>query len=82
MKCFKCGSDNPESNQFCSDCGAELEEMNCQNCENPLTTDMKFCGKCGTENPIYEEPTLEPQKNQNRKLHLRNQRNQLNSFHF
>ena len=46
MRCSKCGTNNPSTNNFCSKCGSTLAK-HCTKCkaENPLTSD--FCGKCG-----------------------------------
>src|SRR5271167_4235429 len=47
MRCSKCGTNNPSTNNFCAKCGAALTKP-CAKCkaENPPTSD--FCGKCGT----------------------------------
>src|ERR1700752_3219617 len=47
MRCSKCGTNNPSTNNFCAKCGNALSKL-CANCktENPSTSD--FCGKCGT----------------------------------
>jgi class 3 adenylate cyclase/ribosomal protein L40E len=46
MRCSKCGTDNPASNNFCAQCGSALSRL-CVKCnaENPLAAN--FCGKCG-----------------------------------
>ena len=46
MRCSKCGTDNPSTNNFCAKCGNVLAK-HCAKCkaENPPTSD--FCGKCG-----------------------------------
>src|SRR5277367_1302725 len=46
MRCAKCGTNNPSTNNFCAKCGSALAK-NCAKCmaENPPTSD--FCGKCG-----------------------------------
>jgi class 3 adenylate cyclase len=43
----KCGCENPDSRQFCSDCGTPFGSR-CPKCsaENPVG--KKFCGDCGT----------------------------------
>jgi class 3 adenylate cyclase len=43
-----CGSENPDSKRFCSDCGSSLGNR-CARCgvENPAG--QKFCGDCGTD---------------------------------
>ena len=47
MRCAKCGTNNPSTNNFCAKCGNALAK-HCVKCqaENPPTSD--FCGKCGT----------------------------------
>src|SRR5271166_6217612 len=47
MRCSKCGTNNPTTNNFCAKCGNALVKR-CAKCkaENPPTSD--FCGKCGT----------------------------------
>jgi len=46
MRCSKCGTNNPSTNNFCAKCGNALAK-HCAKCqaENPPTSD--FCGKCG-----------------------------------
>jgi class 3 adenylate cyclase/tetratricopeptide (TPR) repeat protein len=46
MRCSKCRTDNPATNNFCAKCGNPLAKQ-CPKCkaDNPLTSD--FCGKCG-----------------------------------
>jgi class 3 adenylate cyclase/predicted ATPase len=46
MRCSKCGTNNPSTNNFCAKCGNALAKC-CAKCaaENPPTSD--FCGKCG-----------------------------------
>src|ERR1700688_3927616 len=47
MRCSKCGTNNPSTNNFCAKCGNALTKL-CTKCkaENSPTSD--FCGKCGT----------------------------------
>jgi class 3 adenylate cyclase/tetratricopeptide (TPR) repeat protein len=47
MRCAKCGTNNPSTNDFCAKCGNALAK-HCAKCnaENPPSAD--FCGKCGT----------------------------------
>ena len=47
MRCAKCGTNNPATNNFCAKCGNALAK-HCAKCktENPPAAD--FCGKCGT----------------------------------
>jgi class 3 adenylate cyclase/tetratricopeptide (TPR) repeat protein len=46
MRCSKCGTNNPSTNDFCAKCGYALVKR-CAKCkaENPATSD--FCGRCG-----------------------------------
>ena len=46
MRCSKCGTNNPSTNNFCAKCGNALAKV-CSECkaENLPTSD--FCGKCG-----------------------------------
>ena len=46
MRCSKCGTNNPSTNNFCAKCGNALVKR-CAKCkaETPPTSD--FCGKCG-----------------------------------
>ena len=46
MRCSKCATNNPSTNNFCLRCGNALAKR-CAQCaaENPPTAD--FCGKCG-----------------------------------
>jgi ribosomal protein L40E len=46
MRCSKCGTNNPSTNNFCAKCGSALAKL-CPKCkaENPSSSD--FCGKCG-----------------------------------
>jgi class 3 adenylate cyclase/tetratricopeptide (TPR) repeat protein len=47
MRCSKCETNNPSTNNFCAKCGTALAK-HCPKCksENPPTS--AFCGKCGT----------------------------------
>src|ERR1700722_18400117 len=46
MRCSRCATNNPSTNNFCAKCGNALARR-CARCaaENPPTAD--FCGKCG-----------------------------------
>jgi len=46
MRCAKCGTNNPSTNNFCAKCGSALAKQ-CAKCkaQSPPTSD--FCGKCG-----------------------------------
>jgi class 3 adenylate cyclase/ribosomal protein L40E len=56
MRCTKCGTNNPSTNNFCAKCGNALAKQ-CAKCkaENPPTSD--FCGKCGA---ALGEPAAPP----------------------
>jgi ribosomal protein L40E len=63
MRCSKCGTNNPSTNNFCAKCGFALA-MHCAKCkaENPPTSD--FCGKCGaplTNDAVTAGATSSPQ---------------------
>jgi hypothetical protein len=47
MRCTSCGSENPDSKQFCGDCGAPFGGR-CPKCSAENHVDKKFCGNCGT----------------------------------
>jgi ribosomal protein L40E len=63
VRCAKCGTNNPSTNNFCAKCGNALAK-HCPKCqaENPPTSD--FCGKCGTrltDGPNAAVATSSPQ---------------------
>ncbi len=45
MECRRCGSD--ASGNFCSNCGASLEEHPCPACDAPVPPGSRFCTSCG-----------------------------------
>jgi class 3 adenylate cyclase/tetratricopeptide (TPR) repeat protein len=47
MRCSKCGTNNPSTNNFCAKCGNALAR-HCAKCgaENPPSSE--YCGQCGT----------------------------------
>jgi class 3 adenylate cyclase/ribosomal protein L40E len=55
VRCAKCGTTSPSTNNFCAKCGNALVK-HCAKCraENPPTSD--FCGKCGTRLTDGPEP--------------------------
>lgn len=46
VKCYKCGSNVPNTSKFCPECGTNLESRICE-CGNKLLPDAKFCPECG-----------------------------------
>ncbi len=62
MRCSKCGTNNPSTNNFCAKCGNALAKY-CAKCkaENPPTSD--FCGKCGAAlgEPAAPPPAAPPE---------------------
>jgi len=46
MLCSSCGSDNPQANRFCLECGAALP-AGCAKCGGQNPPRAKFCGICG-----------------------------------
>lgn len=46
MKCPKCQYENPDTQNFCGECGAKLEKT-CPNCAENNPPQYKFCGTCG-----------------------------------
>jgi hypothetical protein len=57
MRCSKCGSDNREGRQFCSNCGTALVGA-CPKCSAPVQPGEKFCGECGTALTGSVEPAI------------------------
>jgi class 3 adenylate cyclase len=57
MRCSKCGTDNPATNNFCAKCGNALAK-HCAKCsaENAPTSD--YCSKCGASlsEPVAVQP--------------------------
>src|SRR5215471_450319 len=46
MQCPRCQASNPESAQFCGDCGETLTA--CRQCGASLASGQRFCRSCGT----------------------------------
>jgi class 3 adenylate cyclase len=46
MRCSKCGSDNREGRNFCTNCGTPLL-ASCPKCGAAIQSGEKFCGDCG-----------------------------------
>lgn len=47
MRCPKCDQENRHDAKFCSECGAQLEQL-CPSCSATLSLGAKFCDACGT----------------------------------
>ncbi|MGH7857795.1 MAG: double zinc ribbon domain-containing protein, partial [Candidatus Binatia bacterium] len=60
MRCAKCGSENPEENRFCEECGEPLARQ-CPACGRAVRADARFCGGCGAalEGIAKAEPQAE-----------------------
>jgi len=54
MRCIKCRTENPETNNFCRKCGAKLSQI-CPQCTTEVQPDDSFCGKCGHDLRELEE---------------------------
>ncbi|HHT74891.1 MAG: SPFH domain-containing protein [Methanomassiliicoccaceae archaeon] len=51
VKCPKCGTMNPSTNKFCSECGHRFEpDSKCPKCGSNVPGGSKFCPNCG--NPM------------------------------
>lgn len=46
MKCPQCGAETNKGQNFCGDCGRELNII-CSGCSNSNPPSYKFCGQCG-----------------------------------
>lgn len=52
--CKNCGAKITENDQFCPDCGKQLQATShnfCPNCGHELDNNVNFCGSCGHELP-------------------------------
>ena len=47
-KTCKCGTENPSTAKFCSNCGKELLIV-CPVCQKMMNAESKFCHECGAE---------------------------------
>ena len=53
MKCYKCGKEYKDSNNFCPYCGCKKKQV-CQACGYVIEDEnFKFCGNCGSDNIGY-----------------------------
>jgi len=46
MKCWNCGTENPQGAKFCSNCG-QPQQRACPNCNATNPAGAKFCNNCG-----------------------------------
>jgi class 3 adenylate cyclase len=46
MNCPSCGTENPEGQKFCGECGSPLQAT-CPSCGAENAPGQKFCGECG-----------------------------------
>jgi len=58
MKCPKCGIENPESRNFCRQCGTKLLSV-CPWCHFENLLGDKFCGECGRDLTQHKETTAD-----------------------
>ena len=55
MKCRKCQFENPDTQKFCGQCGAELEKA-CPKCGEDNPPEYRYCGECGQKlAPVLKE---------------------------
>ncbi len=55
MHCPNCGIENPDTNQFCRECGTEFSRS-CSQCGAEILLSDKLCGKCGNKLTPPSEP--------------------------
>src|SRR5690242_11377417 len=60
MRCLVCGTLNPASAKFCSECGIRLESITCPTCGAINRPDAKFCNQCGSALAIPSESQSQP----------------------
>ena len=56
MECPECKYESPDTNKFCGECGAKLEQV-CPNCSGSNPLQYKFCGDCGHNLTVSSEST-------------------------
>ncbi|WP_205369883.1 serine/threonine phosphatase [Thermoleptolyngbya sp. PKUAC-SCTB121] len=47
LVCPQCEFENPDSNKFCQQCGASLQEIACPACGSSVPFDVELCPTCG-----------------------------------
>ncbi len=47
MKCPKCGENIKYTDQFCGNCGAEINFFSCPNCGEKCKRGLRYCRNCG-----------------------------------
>jgi protein phosphatase len=52
LVCTQCGFENPNSNNFCQECGASLTDKTCPACCSPVSFSSLHCQACGTETGV------------------------------
>ena len=61
MFCISCGHEIPEDSEFCSECGAQIQEITddaegfCTECGIKLPADSAFCTDCGAKIIVLED---------------------------
>ena len=55
MRCIECQTENPDTQKFCGECGAELHRI-CPGCGAKNPAPYKFCGDCGHPFALPSEP--------------------------
>ena len=73
MYCKHCGAQNPDGVNFCTSCGAsmndEAQTVRCPNCGAQNAAGVKFCTSCGaaldTQNTNQQQNTYQQQTYQN-----------------
>jgi len=69
MKCPNCGTENPEGQKFCGNCGGNLDEprqarlglVKCPNCGFDNREGKRFCADCGSMIPRTPQIVTPPQ---------------------
>lgn len=59
MKCVKCGKELPEGINFCTECGAPLNNIRCPKCNFKLKGSESFCPNCGYNLNGIEKSAME-----------------------